>query len=167
MRYLVFLLYAIAITNAGCYSFKGISIDPNTKTFYVNPFVNNAPNAVPTLPTTYTVLLNDKISNESQLTRNTESPHIEFKGTITEFRVTAQAPTSTNDSDGVAFNRLTIGLRVEYIDNQDPDNNWSSQFKHFNDFGTDQNLIDIQDNLISNIGDQLMEDIFNRAFTNW
>jgi len=160
---LTFILFAITIFS-GCYSFKGISIDPNTKTFYVNAFDNSAPNAIPTLPLTYTNLLIQKIQNESPLQKNEETPDIEFRGTITGFRVTSEAPTS---DDEIAFNRLTIRVLIEYIDNKNEEKNWSSNFNHFNDFGADQNLIDVQDELIENIGDQLMEDIFNKAFTDW
>lgn len=149
---------------SGCYSFKGISIDPDTKTFYVAPFDNSAPNAVPTLPITYTNLLIDKIQNESPLKRNEEEPDIEFKGTIVGFRVTSEAPTSENE---IAFNRLTIQVLIEYIDNKNEENNWSSRFNHFNDFSANDNLIDVQDDLIDNIGEQLVEDIFNKAFTDW
>lgn len=159
------IITSVLITfHTGCYSFKGISIEPGTNTFYVAPFDNSAPNALPTLPLTYTNLLIDKIRNESPLEPNEEEPDIEFRGTITGFRVTSEAPVSEQD---IAFNRLTIRVLIEYINNRDETKNWSTNFNHFNDFGADENLIDVQEQLIISIGDQLMEDIFNKAFTDW
>ena len=165
MRYfLLLLLLSLAVILSGCYSFKGISIDPNTNTFYVAQFDNSAPNAVPTLPITYTNLLIQKIQNESRLKQDEEDPDIEFRGTLVGYRVTSEAPTS---DDQIAFNRLTIQVLIEYINHQNEEKNWSSRFNHFNDFPADVNLIEVQDELIDNIGDQLVEDIFNKAFTDW
>lgn len=161
---LLLFLFSITILGTSCYSFKGISIDPNTKTFFVANFENSSTNVVPTLATTYQNLLDQKIRNESSLKQSELDPDIEFKGTITSYRVTSEAPTSDNE---IAFNRLTIQVLVEYTNNKDEEKNWSTRFSHFNDFANDVNLIEVQDELINNIGDQLVEDIFNKAFTDW
>ena len=54
-RILFFAL--LLITFSGCYSFKGISIDPDVKTFYVQNFESITGNAPPTLALDFTVLL--------------------------------------------------------------------------------------------------------------
>ena len=46
-------------------------------------------------------------------------------------------------------------------------NKWTSNFTFFKDFSKDANLIDVRDGLANDIFDQLVEDVYNRAFTNW
>ena len=148
----------------GCYSFKGISIPPDVSTFYVKTFENQASDSEPTLPQEFTELLKDRIRRETRLNYNSEIPDIEFSGTITGFRVTAEAPKA---GEQIGFNKLTISMQVEFINNKDEKANWKQQFSYDDFFEPDQNLLDVQTRLIKNISDELVERIFNRAFTNW
>ena len=49
----------------------------------------------------------------------------------------------------------------------DEEDDWSQTFSFFEDFDNDSNLEDVQDELIDNIFEQILQDIFTRAFTNW
>lgn len=148
----------------GIYKFNDISIDPNIKTFYVDRFELRAPNAPPNLSETFEQALNQKIRAESQLDENQINPDIEFKGTITTFRVSSEAPQS---GETVAFQRLTLSVRLEYVDNLNEENNWEQNFSRFADFENTDSILDVQDDLIEEINELLLEDIFNRAFTDW
>jgi len=158
---------AVAVLLNGCYSFRGISIDPTIATFYVAPFDNRAANATPTLAPDFTEKLKDKIRNESRLTYTETDPDVEFSGAITTFQVTAEAP---QPGETVAFNRLTISVAVEYINNKTQDEKLKVtkiNKSFYSEFPSDQNLFDVQDELIVTITNQLVEDIFTAAFTNW
>lgn len=157
------LLLVLALF-AGCYSFRGISIDPSVNTFYVAPFENRSTAVVPTLPQDFTNKLIDKVRNESRLVFSENNPDVEFTGVITGFNVTSEAP---QPGETVGFNRLTITASVEYINNQDDTKNLKFSVSWYDEFGSDQNLLDVQDELIRRITDQLVEDIFTKAFTNW
>lgn len=157
-----FILFCLI--SSACYSFKGISIDPNTKTFYVQLFENTSRTIVPTLAQDFTQSLRDKIRNESRLNPTDTDPDIEFIGNITGYRVSSVAPQA---NETTAFNRLEISVDIDFINHQDEEKNWKQTFRFFNDFESTQNLLDVQDQLIRNISDQLVEDIFNKAFTNW
>ena len=91
-------------------------------------------------------------------------PDIEFSGEITRFAVTSVAP---QPGETTAFNRLEIAVRMKYIYHLDEEDNWENSFSFFQDFSRDENLLDVQDGLITVIFQQLAEDIFNKAFTNW
>lgn len=152
------------LSQASCYSFSGISIDPNVKTYYVIQFKNNALNSPPALEQTVTEALKEKIRTESRLIFNDTEPDIEFDGSIVDFRVTSEAP---QPGETAAINRLTIVTAVEYINNFDEEKGWKSNFSFFFDFPSSQDLSQVQDQAIQVILDQMMEDIFNRAFTDW
>ncbi|MFT5764518.1 MAG: hypothetical protein ACI8X3_001949, partial [Saprospiraceae bacterium] len=66
-----------------------------------------------------------------------------------------------------AFNRLDVTVNVEFINNKDETQNWVQPFSYFSDFESDQNFLTVQDGLVETINNQLVEDIFNKAFTNW
>lgn len=148
----------------GCYSFKGITIDPETRTYFVQPFTNEAVNAFPTLATDFTEALKDKIRNESRLIFSEMQPDIVFSGSVVRYSVTPVAP---DQGETIALNRLEVGVRVVYENTLKEDGGWQQNFSFFQDFPGGQNLMDVQDELIGAINDQLVENIFNAAFNNW
>ena len=146
------------------YSFKGISIPPDVNTFYVAPFKITTSNIDASITTEFTERLKDKILTESRLRYNDTEPDCEFLGTITTYRISSVAP---KPGETTAFNRLDISVKVEFINSKDESQSFNQNFSYFNDFSSEENILNIQDELIANINDQLVEDIFNKAFTNW
>lgn len=161
------LLIVAGMLAAGCYSLKGISIDPNIKTFFVRNFEVTAVNAPPTLAVDFTERLKDKVRTETPLKLNSDAPDAEFTGRITDFRVVPVAP---KPGETVSLNRLEIRMQVNYAVNLERvEGGWPAErtFSHFAEFGTDRDLLSVQNELIRQIGNQLLEDIFNAAFNNW
>lgn len=159
-----FYLSQISCNPSFGYSFKGISIPADVKTFYVELFENQDASAVPTLPRDFTEKLKDKIRRESNLQYNDTEPDIEFSGAITRFQVTAEAPKADEE---IGFNKLTIAVNVSFENNNDEKAAWKQQFTFDDFFAPEQNLLDVQENLINNITDELVDRVFNKAFTNW
>ncbi len=161
------LLFCLLFSS--CYSFRGISINPNANTFYVAPFEVEIRGGEipppPTLSVTFTERLKDKIRGESRLNYKDVDPDIEFSGIITGYDVTAEAP---EQGETTSFSRLTIRMSVEYIDNKATEPEAQKKtVSFFQDYPTDENLLSIQDDLIDDINDELVDIIFNWAFNNW
>lgn len=162
------LIVLVAFMVSSCYSFRGISIPPTVNSFYIEPFTLRASNAPGGLQIDFADRLNNKINNESRLVYDDTSPDIEFSGSISSFRVSAVAPQQTGDGLATtAFNRLNISVLINYINNQDEEDNWDQTFSFFQDFESTEDLSNVQDDLIDAIFEQILEDIFNKAFTNW
>lgn len=157
------LVQGCTIRGSG-YSFQGISIPPDVNTFYVELFENQAPSAIVTLPRDFTERLKDKIRTESRLQYADEDPDLEFTGSITDFRVSAEAPKADQQ---IGFNKLTISVMVNFTNNKDEKANWKQQFSFEDFFGANENLLDRQEELVENISKELVDRIFNKAFTNW
>lgn len=162
--FLTLFLVCATFLYQGCYSFRGTSIPDNTNTYYVAPFKNNALNSAPALAINFTEALKEKVRSQSRLIYTETDPHVEFLGTIVDYRVTSEAP---GPNEVVAINRLTINTAVEFINHQAPDQNWKNNFSFFFDFPSSTDLASIEETAIETILDQLVEDIFNKAFTNW
>jgi hypothetical protein len=163
---ILLILIGISISFSSCflYSFKGTSIPAEVDTYFVERFDVRANNAIPTLGQTLSEALKDKIRAESNLNQSEAGPDIEFKGIVTDYYISSEAPQA---GETTAFNRLTITLSVEYIYHQDEKKNWKENFRSFSDFGSSVNLIDVQDRLIDEIQEEMIEKIFNKAFNDW
>jgi hypothetical protein len=170
MKRVYFLpLMFIAIIFQQCYTLSGISIDPETETYYIEDFKNNAFSSPAALEINIQEALNAKIRSETRLTFDDTNPDIEFKGSLVDYVVTSEAPRA---GESTALNRLTIRLALDYIIyNKDgsvnEDKGWKSNFSYFYDFDSNIDLSSIEDEAISTIIQQLMEDIFTKAFANW
>lgn len=148
----------------GCYTFKNASIPSDVKTFYVETFQTTDPTAPGDLNQRFSDALRNKIRNESRLIYAENAPDVEFTGTIKGFRLTDQAIIEGNT---VAFVKLEIIVAVVYTNNKAEDKSWKSDFSFFRTFPSDRDFVSIQDRLINEIFNQLLEDIFNKAFATW
>ena len=163
MRYFLIALFAAPLLS-GCYTFKGFSVSPELTTFKIAQFDNTTYNSPPNINQTFTESLKRKISRESRLVLDETNPDIQFDGTITRFNVSSVSP---EPGEFTALQRLTIAVNIRYSNFSDEEDKWEESFSFFADFSPDQQLIDVQDELIIIIFDQILEDIFNKAFTNW
>ena len=150
------------------YRFDAISIPEEANTFFVATFEENLRGLYtppPTLYQDFTDAIIDKVNRESKLSlTSTGNPDIEFKGSFTRYNVSYVAPRAGEE---ISFNRLEVSVSVEYIYRLDEKQNWKNTFSFFQDFEADANLLDVEEELLENIIEQLIEDIFNKAFTNW
>lgn len=160
--YGVLICFVLFFSN--CYSFKGISIPPDVTTFFVANFENRTSTVPVNFPAQFAEALKNKIRNESRLIYKDIDPDIEFAGTIVEYRVSPVAP---KPGETAAINRLDVAIEIKFTNSKNEKENWVQTFKHFADFSANENLLDVQDKLLVTISEQLLEDIFNRAFTNW
>ena len=166
-RTLGFLWVVCGLLWSGCYTFRGISIDPDVKTFFIQPFEIQASNAPPNVGFDFVEQLKQKIRTETRLTLKNSEPDVEFTGKVTDFRVVPVAP---KPGELVSLNRLEVAIRINYINNKNEKKSWTAErdFRHFAEFNNDKDLLTIQNQLLSEtIYPQLLEDIFNSAFNDW
>lgn len=164
--YRISLFVVLALIGQGCYSLRGVIIPQDTKTYSVSLFSNNAATAPPTLAQQFTERLKDKIRNNTRLQLvNTEGADWAFTGQIVGYDVVAVSPQPGQTS---AFNQLRITINVDLTDSKDEKGSWKQSFSFQADFPGTTQLISVQDQLIKTITDKILEDIFNKAFTeNW
>jgi hypothetical protein len=157
---------SIAIINS-CkisYSFSGASIPPEVETFMVEEFENRAPSFQPKLAYLITNELKDKIQNETRLKLVNKDADVTFRGTITNYQT---KPVSIGGDNRATKNRITITVKVKYIDKIEPKNNFDKTFSRYEDFDSDKTLTEVEEEKNQEIVEQLNEDIFKQAFVNW
>ena len=159
-----FLIVTTLLYGCGVYSFTGASIPPQAQTFSVSHFPNNAQLVQPTLSQVFTDALKDKFSRQTNLRFTNGVGDLHFEGSITGYNVQPQA---IGADDRAAQNRLTITVRVTFVNEYEPENDFEQSFSRFYDYPSTRSLAEIENQAIDAITEALVEDIFNRAVVNW
>jgi len=146
------------------YSFSGASISPEVKTITVKFFTKTAALGPPALGQVFTERLKEKFVSQTSLTPVDRNGDVIFEGAITGYTITPQA---IQPNETAAKNRLTITVQVKYTNQKDEKYNFENSFTRFTDYDSQVNLTTVEDQLIKEVTDQLIDDIFNKAFINW
>jgi len=161
MKYL-YLLSILLVT--GCYSFKSTTIPLEVNTFSVQNFEVQALNAPVDISQTFTEQLRNKVRNQSRLDYNTANGDVEFSGSITEYSIN---PVAAREGEVAELTRLVISVSVSYINLVDEEDKWTQSFSRFAEFDSSTDFSSVQNTLTEQIYEELLEDIFNKAFNNW
>ena len=158
------LVILITFINAcGIYSFTGASIPPEVKSISIDFFPNQAELVNPLLSQEFTDNLRDRFLSQTSLNLLNGSADWEVKGAIIDYferPVAASAQTA-------ALNQLTIVVQVEFIDNFNEKNSWTKKFSRSQTYPGASILSDYEEELVTDINDQLINDIFNKIAVNW
>ncbi len=146
------------------YSFTGVTINPEIKTISIQYFDNRAPLVQPQLSQVFTEALREKVQSSTSLSLVTGYGDVDFAGEIKNYETRPQAITG---DEVAARNRLTITVRVKYTNEIEPEKSFDSTFSRYEEYDSSKDLTSVEDELIKLIVEQLMEDIFNKAFVNW
>ena len=157
------LTFAIASCSVN-YSFTGASISPEVKTVSIEHFQNLAPLVNPTLSNSLTEDLRNKFVSQTRLNVVSAYGDLNFSGEIRDYRI---QPVSIQGNEVAAQNRLTISVRVKFVNSIDTSQNYEKTFSHFADFDSRQQLVQVEQALVAEILEKLVEDIFNNAVANW
>jgi hypothetical protein len=165
----ILLISSIALITNSCftvkYSTSGASISPDVKTASIAYFQNRAPIVRATLGQQFTDLLREKIQQNTNLTIITDGGDTSFEGEITDF---STSPQSLQSNDEAAKNRLTITIHVKFSNSVEPKFNYDASFSRYEDYDNSKfSLEEAEKNLVPTILDNLVEEIFNKAYANW
>jgi len=167
MKRMALLLVILGVVMTGCkvtYSFSGVNISPEVQTYTVEYFPNRAPIVQAQLSQVFTEALMDKIQSSTSLDLATQGGDVQFSGEITGYET---RPTAITGQETAARNRLTITVRVKYTNLVEPELDYDTSFSRYEDYDSSRNLTDVEGELIDLIVENLIEDIFNRAFVSW
>jgi hypothetical protein len=147
------------------YSFTGASIPPEVKTIQIGQFPNNAPLINPTLSQEFTDGLRDKFQSQTSLIMVNGDGDMVIEGEIIGYNT---KPVAIQSDDVAAMNRLTITVKVTFINRFDESQNFTNQtFSRYEDYSSTADLTAVADGLVKVISEYLIEDIFNKTVVNW
>lgn len=168
-RIYTWLLFGAAILlGNGCsvrYSFSGASVNyALSKTVSVSYFNNMAAMVAPILSPTLTDELTRKLASQTRLQVVREDGDLAFSGEITGY---SSDPVAISGEEYATQNRLTITVRVKFVNKAEPQYSFEKTFSNYEDYNTNVLLTQAEGTLIPQIVEKLVDDIFNEALSNW
>lgn len=163
-RSIFIITYCFLISSCGIYSFTGASISSDVKTISIQNFINKATLSPPLLSNNLTEGLRDKFISETNLTPLKTGGDVSFSGYVSNYSI---SPIAVQANETAAQNRLSISVKVSYINTLAEESNYDKTFSRYVDYDSSQDFNSIEESLNEQIIVQLIEDIFNEAFANW
>ncbi len=159
------LLIAVSFLFTGCkfYSFYGTD-DSGASTFSVDMFEVKAARANPLIGQSFTESLRDLIQQQSSVQLVEKNGELAFSGAIIQYNT--QPITITGD-EVASQSRLTIGIKVDYVNSLEPEKSFEKNFTWFTDYSSDDDFLIIEEDLIAIINEQLTQDVYNASLGNW
>ncbi|MBO7055842.1 MAG: LptE family protein [Bacteroidales bacterium] len=163
----LFLYIIILVCTVRCsvnYSLSGASISPDVKTFSVSYIANHAANKQATLSDVFTEGLKDKFRSDAGLSLVSSGADLQFSGNITDYTTSYQGVTA---SQLAAQTRLTIAVKIKFVNKNDEKQNYEKRFSAYRDFDATESLSNVEDALIAEISEEIIESIFMESVANW
>lgn len=169
LKRILLLIVPLTIILQACvpsFKFNGSSIDYNKyHTVSLGEFPIRAALVYPPLQQLFENTMTDMVTRQTRLKmQDNPNTDIRIEGEITGYNLSPQA---VNDNAYASKTRLTITVRVKYIDNVNPDKEADLSFSSYRDFDSSEMLTDVQDQLCEEISKELADLIFNQTFGNW
>ena len=160
-----FLLLGI-FNYASCkYSFKDTSpIPEEVKTFRVNYLENKAQYVNTQLSPQLTERLKQKVINTTRLRQtNDDGAHYDISGFVSQYYTSTISISGNN----AASNRLTVGFHLVFRNTLDEKKSFETDLTRTFDFPATQSLSQAESTLNNDIVKNIVDEIFNKIFSNW
>lgn len=159
--FLFFLLKGCAI-----YSFSGLSLPKEAKTFSMS-YQSEVALGPPDLLDKFQEKLGEEITRRTPLKQVDSQGDLRLEGVIKKFKYRSIAPSKVNGKEEASLERLTIEVKVNYINPYDKETAFSKKtFSQYADMSAEANREGEQPQLISNIFTKLIQDIL-ASMDNW
>jgi len=89
---------------------------------------------------------------------------LRMEGEITNYQLSPQA---VGEDAYASQTRLTISVRIKYINNKNQNLSKDQSFSAYRDFSSSELLTDVQDELCNQICNDLVDLIFNATLGDW
>lgn len=158
----------MAVGLASCtvsYKLNGASIDyTEIKTISFESFPIKAALVYAPLAVNFNDELQAKYASQTRLSQVRNDGDLQISGAITGYALTPQAVKSDAYA---AETRLTIKIKVKFVNKKHSTENFEKEFSAYRDFDATRLLTDVQDQLCTEMIEELVESIFNATVANW
>lgn len=162
---LVCLGLLIATACSISYKFNGASIDyTKVKTITISDFTNQASYVNPTLAPDFTESLKDIYIRQTRLEQVTSNGDLALEGEVTGYDFT---PMAVKEDALASQTRLTITVRVRYMNNTNPDEDFEQSFSAYREFDSNLMLQQVESSLCAEIIEEIVDQVYNATVANW
>ena len=118
----------------------------------------------PVLSATLTDELTQRFASRTSLVQVEEGGDFAFEGEIVGYSSTTS---SVSSGDFALQNRLTISIKVKFTNAIDDKMSFNRNFSAYADYDSTKLLTEVEGDLIPQIVEQLVTDIFQASASNW
>lgn len=162
---LVCLCLLIATACSISYKFNGASIDyTKVKTITISDFTNQASYVNPTLAPEFTEELKDIYIRQTRLEQVTSNGDLALEGEVTGYDFT---PMAVKEDALASQTRLTITVRVRYMNNTNPDEDFEQSFSAYREFDSNLMVQQVEGSLCAEIIEEIVDQVYNATVANW
>lgn len=162
------LLLITCFTFSGCmtYSFTGASIPSGVNTIYIPFFPDQSNSGLGDLGDQLNQVLIDRFVNQSrlQLANNEEDADAVLDGVITSY---SNRPFSIGGDEQTGQNQVSISVRASFKYATEEEAEWNTNFNGRATYDPAQDPIDGERNAATEALEQIANNMFNDAVSNW
>lgn len=161
-------LSAVVLLMVQCipsYKFNGASIDyATTKTLTIEPFTNRAAYQWGPMASMFNNSMSDIFVRQTKLKQVKRDGDLQFSGEITGYDQTNKAVSSDGYSSMV---QLKMTVHVKYTNNKNHNEDFDKSFSATREYESGQQLSAVQEELVQQMIDEIVDQIFNASVANW
>ncbi len=164
----VIALFASALLMQGCtisYKLNQASIDYTvTKTFSVEPFTNRASYQWAPMAPMFNTTLTDKYNDQTKLRQVKRDGDLALSGEITSYDQTNKSISADGYSSMV---QLRMTVRVKYSNRNKREDDFERTFSSSREYDSSQQLSAVQEELVQQMIDDIVDQVFNQTVGKW
>ena len=152
----------------GCtvsYKLNGASIDYNTiKTITVEAFSNRAAYQWAPMAPMFNTTLSDKYNHQTKLRQVKRDGDLVLSGEILSYDQTNKSISADGYSSMV---QLKMTVKVKFTNNKHHDDDFDKTFSANREYDSSQQLSAVQEELVQQMIDDIVDQVFNATVANW
>ena len=166
LSYLVILVLSVmTIACSVSYKFNGASIDySKTKTITIADFPIRSNYVWGPMASIFNNELKDMFSSHTKLTQVKRNGDLIIEGEITQYQQRNKSVTAEGYS---AQTELSMTVNVRFTNNINHQEDFEKQFTATSTYETTQSLNSVQEELVTQMAKDLVDQIFNATVANW
>lgn len=147
-------------------SFIDGSLPEDWKTFYVVTLENNSSNTPLNYPVDLSERIKDGLQNNTrlQLNQNEADSDVLIEGVIQSYNIT---PVAVQEGDFASKNRLSVTVQFTILTKKPEEKESNLVSTKFIDYNANTDLGVVENTLLSEVSEQIVQDVLNKLLSNW
>lgn len=164
----VFVIIAVLVCTTACtisYKLNGASIDYNViKTIALDPFANRASYQWGPMASMFNNSLSDIYVRQTKLRQVKRDGDLQISGEITSYDQTNKSISADGYSSMV---QLKMTVKVKFTNTKNREEDFDRTFSATREYDSSQQLSAVQEELVQQMIDDIVDQIFNATVANW
>ena len=162
---MMMVIFVASLFMSSCYTFNGASINYDiTKTIQIADFPIRSNYVWGPMANIFNTALKDQYANHTKLSQVKRNGDLKIEGEITRYE---QRNKSVSSEGYSAQTELSMTVNVRFTNNKNHEQDFERQFTSQASYATTQSLNSVQEELVTQMTKDIIDQIFNATVANW